>query len=155
MSTHMQHHTKSSIPFKFYINTLKKPQTSTQEIKQVVTNQRRAMAVAKLGFMICLVLLLSTNTIVSTSAQCQGNFQGLVQECSKYVQKPGPRQSPSPSCCNVIRNVDLPCVCQHVTSQVEKIISMEKAAFVTASCGKPLAHGTKCGSKKLIITNTI
>lgn len=107
------------------------------------------MAIAKLGFMTYLIMLLFTNMIVVTSAQCQGDFQGLVQECSKYVQKPGPQQSPSQGCCKVIKNVDLPCVCQHVTSQVEKIISMQKAAFVTASCGMPLAHGTKCGSKKL------
>ncbi|XP_057784792.1 uncharacterized protein LOC131002312 [Salvia miltiorrhiza] len=104
---------------------------------------------AKLGFATYLMLL-CTSMIISTtntaSAQCQGDFQGLIQQCSRFVQKPGPQQSPSQGCCNVVRNVDLLCVCQHVTTQVENIISMEKAAFVSASCGKPLAHGTKCGS---------
>ncbi|KAH6785150.1 hypothetical protein C2S51_037605 [Perilla frutescens var. frutescens] len=80
------------------------------------------------------------------SAQCQGDFQGLIKECSRYVQKPGPPQNPSQQCCNVIRNVDLPCVCHHVTTQVEQIISMKKAASVSAFCGKPLPHGAQCGS---------
>lgn len=104
-----------------------------------------ASTVSKIGFMICLTLLYTatTNTV---SAQCQGDFQGLIQQCSRYVQKAGPEIKPSNECCNLVRDVDLPCVCEHVTSEAERIISMRKATFVAGFCGKPLAHGTKCGS---------
>ncbi|GFP91898.1 hypothetical protein PHJA_002831200 [Phtheirospermum japonicum] len=91
------------------------------------------------------IAVFTINTMVS--AQCQGNFQGLVQQCSRYVQKPGPRETPSQGCCNVVKNVDLACVCGHITSEVEQIVSMEKAAYVAAFCGKPIPHGTRCGSK--------
>ncbi|KAG6417967.1 hypothetical protein SASPL_120164 [Salvia splendens] len=103
---------------------------------------------AKIGITTYLMLVMCTSMIFSTApAQCQGDFQGLIQQCSRFVQQPGPQQAPSQGCCcNIIRNVDLPCVCQHVNSQVEKIFSMQKAAFVSASCGKPLARGTKCGT---------
>ncbi|KAL2536890.1 Bifunctional inhibitor/lipid-transfer protein/seed storage 2S albumin superfamily protein [Forsythia ovata] len=94
---------------------------------------------------LCAEIIILSNRIVF--AQCQGNFQGLVQECSKYVQKGGPKQKPSQGCCNVVKAVDLPCVCQHITKDVEQIISMEKASYVAAVCGKPLPRGTKCGSK--------
>ncbi|PIN03054.1 hypothetical protein CDL12_24430 [Handroanthus impetiginosus] len=108
------------------------------------------MATSKFSFMMVFLTLICADIIVSTttmvSAQCQGNFQGLIQQCSKYVQKNGPKTNPSQECCNVVKNVDLPCVCQHVTSEVEKIISMEKAVFVAGYCGKPLPHATKCGS---------
>lgn len=106
-----------------------------------------ASTVSKIGFMICLTLLYNA----TASAQCQGDFQGLIQQCSRYVQKAGPEIKPSNECCNLVRNVDLPCVCEHVTSEAERIISMRKATFVAGFCGKPLAHGTKCGSKKLTI----
>ena len=85
--------------------------------------------------------------IKTASGQCQGDVEGLMKECSKYVQKQGPKMSPSQGCCSVIKNVDLPCVCKHITDDVEKIISMEKSVYVAGICGKPLIHGTKCGSK--------
>ncbi|KAI3450186.1 hypothetical protein Pfo_006851 [Paulownia fortunei] len=108
------------------------------------------MAISKLGFMIYLTLYFYASIVVFTttmvSAQCQGNFQGLIQQCSRYVKKSGPKETPSQGCCNVVSTVDLPCVCQHISSEVEQIISMEKAAYVAAFCGKALPHGTKCGS---------
>ncbi|KAL1811691.1 hypothetical protein ACET3Z_021756 [Daucus carota] len=92
----------------------------------------------------CITLLFGDNNQVS--GQCQGDIQGLMQQCARYVQKSGPEAAPSKECCDVVKNVDLACVCQHVTDQVEKIISMEKAVAMANSCGKALAHGTKCGS---------
>ncbi|KAK1427075.1 hypothetical protein QVD17_15758 [Tagetes erecta] len=80
------------------------------------------------------------------SAQCAGDMQGLMEECAKYVQKSGPMIQPSAGCCNVVKSVDLPCVCTHITTQVEGVISMEKAAFIAQACGKPLLRGTHCGS---------
>ncbi|CAA0816144.1 Bifunctional inhibitor/lipid-transfer protein/seed storage 2S albumin superfamily protein [Striga hermonthica] len=67
-----------------------------------------SMISAKTGlalFLSCVAVLTSTTVVM---AQCGGNFQGLVQKCSRYVQKTGPRESPSQECCNVVKNVDLP-----------------------------------------------
>ncbi|KAL0798260.1 hypothetical protein Bca101_053434 [Brassica carinata] len=50
---------------------------------------------------------------------CQGDIEGLMRECAVYVQRP---------------------------ASVQKMIDMDKVVHVTAFCGKPLAHGTKCGS---------
>ncbi|KAK2983405.1 hypothetical protein RJ640_012328 [Escallonia rubra] len=97
-----------------------------------------------LATIVCAVVVLFDNKVVS--GQCQGDVQGLMQQCSRYVQKSGPKTEPSQGCCGVVKTVDLPCVCNHITDKVEQIISMEKAAYVAKSCGKPLAHGTKCGS---------
>nr|GEX73854.1 hypothetical protein [Tanacetum cinerariifolium] len=51
------------------------------------------------------------------SAQCSGDMQGLMEQCAS-----------------------------HITNEVEGIISMEKSAFIAQACGKPLVHGTRCGS---------
>ncbi|KAG8388805.1 hypothetical protein BUALT_Bualt02G0163300 [Buddleja alternifolia] len=108
------------------------------------------MAISKMILMVYVTLFCANIVFLTTtnmvSAQCKGDFNGLIQQCSKYVQKQGPKQNPSQECCNVVKTVDLPCVCQHITPEVEQIISMEKAAFVAGVCGKPLPKGTKCGS---------
>ncbi|KAL8549036.1 hypothetical protein ACS0TY_008058 [Phlomoides rotata] len=105
------------------------------------------MAISKLWFMLFLTIVSANNfLLVFTSAQCQGDLEGLIQHCGKYVQKSGPNETPSKDCCNVVSKVNLPCVCDHVTPDVEHIISLEKAMFVAASCGKPVPHGIKCGS---------
>lgn len=96
--------------------------------------------------MLCCTTLLFGNAI-QVSGQCQGDIQGLMQQCARYVQRSGSESAPSKQCCDVLKNVNLACVCQHITDQVEKIISMEKCVSVANSCGKALAHGTKCGSK--------
>lgn len=81
------------------------------------------------------------------NGQCSGDLQGLITQCSTFVQKPGPIMNPSQTCCNVLNNIDVGCMCNHITQQVEQIISMPKAMHCLQSCGKPLAHGSKCGSK--------
>ncbi|KAK4407607.1 hypothetical protein Sango_0341700 [Sesamum angolense] len=108
------------------------------------------MATSKIGFMIFLTLfsaIIIAFTTTAVSAQCQGDLQGLIEQCARYVQKSGPQETPSQECCNVVKTVDVPCVCKMIPPQVERIVSMEKAVFVLASCGKPLPHGTKCGGK--------
>ncbi|XP_024984075.1 uncharacterized protein LOC112520002 [Cynara cardunculus var. scolymus] len=100
-------------------------------------------------FMIFVVLVCSVVVIIgnkSVLAQCQGDVQGLIEQCARYVQKSGPMIQPSGGCCSVVKNIDLACVCGHITIEVENIISMEKAAFIAQACGKPLSHGTQCGS---------
>ncbi|CAH2077502.1 unnamed protein product [Thlaspi arvense] len=78
---------------------------------------------------------------------CQGDIEGLMRECAVYVQRPGPKVNPSAGCCRIVKRSDIPCACGRVTASVQKMIDMDKVVHVTAFCGKPLAHGTKCGSK--------
>ncbi|KAK4419783.1 hypothetical protein Salat_2391200 [Sesamum alatum] len=107
------------------------------------------MATSKIGLFMIYLTLFSAIIIAFTttveSAQCKGDLQGLVEHCAKYVQKSGPKKTPSKQCCNVVKTVDVKCACKIVPPQVEKTISMKKAVYVAASCGKPLPHGTKCG----------
>ncbi|XP_076939487.1 uncharacterized protein LOC143608313 [Bidens hawaiensis] len=109
------------------------------------------MAISMARFMLFTIVISSfaliiSNNIIMASAQCAGDMQGLMQECARYVQKSGPMVPPSAACCDVVKNLDLPCVCSHITSEVEGVISMEKAAFIAQACGKPLARGSHCGS---------
>ncbi|KAJ6341025.1 hypothetical protein OIU78_009244 [Salix suchowensis] len=83
---------------------------------------------------------------VALGQGCQGDFQGLITQCARYVQRVGPQQEPSQECCSVIKSVDIPCVCKFITREIETVIDMAKVVHVAASCGKPLAHGMKCGS---------
>ncbi|XP_021726055.1 uncharacterized protein LOC110693224 [Chenopodium quinoa] len=80
------------------------------------------------------------------NGQCNGDLQGLITQCAVFVQKPGPPMDPSSACCNVLKNIDVACMCTHITSQVEQLISMPKAMHCLQSCGKSMAHGSKCGS---------
>ncbi|EHA8591976.1 putative Protease inhibitor/seed storage/lipid transfer family protein [Cocos nucifera] len=78
---------------------------------------------------------------------CQQDFDALVKQCSAFVQKTGPFVPPSAQCCSVIQHADIPCVCKYITPKVEKLISMEKVVYILKQCGRPLKHGSKCGSR--------
>ncbi|KAF8398309.1 hypothetical protein HHK36_017236 [Tetracentron sinense] len=99
---------------------------------------------------IALAVLVVAGIVISggrVSAQgCQGDLQGLISQCSQYVQKSGAKTPPSQPCCTVVKAVNIPCVCQYITKQVEQIISMEKVVYVAQYCGKTIPHGMKCGS---------
>ncbi|OVA06100.1 Bifunctional inhibitor/plant lipid transfer protein/seed storage helical domain [Macleaya cordata] len=84
--------------------------------------------------------------VYSDAQSCDGDIRGLVEQCSRYVMKLIPRPPPSVACCEIVKKVDADCVCSHVTKEVEALISMDKAVFVAAYCGRPLPSGTKCGS---------
>ncbi|VVB17294.1 unnamed protein product [Arabis nemorensis] len=98
--------------------------------------------------LICLtiILIISGSLLVSGQGTCQGDIEGLMKECAVYMQRPGPKLNPSQACCRVVKKSDIPCACGRVTASVQKMIDMDKVVHVTAFCGKPLVHGTKCGS---------
>ena len=52
-----------------------------------------------------------------------------------------------------VRTVDIPCVCQRLSKEIEQIVDMDKVFHLASFCGRPLAHGTKCGSKYYLITS--
>ncbi|XP_058108851.1 protein LIM1-like [Magnolia sinica] len=108
------------------------------------------MAVSNIRFILLAIavagILLSGSRRTSAD-DCNGDINDLIAQCLKYVQNPGPEVPPSQACCDVIKRVNIPCVCQHVTKDIEKAISMEKVVYVASYCHRPLASGSKCGSK--------
>ncbi|KAF8073290.1 hypothetical protein N665_1122s0019 [Sinapis alba] len=96
-----------------------------------------------------MILVISGELIVPGKGTCQGNIEGLMRECVVYVQRPGPKVNPSAACCKVVKRSDIHCTSGRITASVQKIIDMDKVVHVTTFCGKPLAHGTKCGSKSI------
>ncbi|GMI89091.1 hypothetical protein like AT4G30880 [Hibiscus trionum] len=93
-----------------------------------------------------LTALLIVGTLCGVSAQCVTSIPSLVSHCSQYVKIPGPEIRPSKDCCDVVKGLDVPCICNLVTPEVEKLVSMEKAVFVGRSCGLTIQPGMKCGS---------
>lgn len=87
------------------------------------------------------------NVVTGQTGGCQGDMQGLITQCAIYVQRGTPPVDPSQACCNVIKTVDIPCVCKQLTKQIEQIIDMNKVFHMASFCGRPLPSGTKCGSK--------
>ncbi|KAJ6984640.1 hypothetical protein NC653_022820 [Populus alba x Populus x berolinensis] len=81
------------------------------------------------------------------SAQCGGSLVDIEAQCSKFVHKTGPKTPPSLGCCQVIKTLNVNCVCLFVTPQVEAMISMEKVVSVARTCGVTVRAGTQCGSK--------
>ncbi|GKU92227.1 hypothetical protein SLEP1_g5984 [Rubroshorea leprosula] len=97
------------------------------------------------AFLIIAAITVSHDGLVSGQG-CQADLQNLVAQCAMYVQRAGPKLNPSPSCCSVVVHVDIPCICNYITSGIERVIDMEKVTYVAGYCGKALAPGTKCGS---------
>ncbi|XP_024018548.1 uncharacterized protein LOC21385155 [Morus notabilis] len=84
----------------------------------------------------------------SVSAEsCKIDVPGLVLQCSKYVSKSGPKIPPSLGCCSVVKTINVPCACNLLTKDVEKMVDMEKAVYVVRTCGLDVPKGMKCGSK--------
>ncbi|KAG6760987.1 hypothetical protein POTOM_034175 [Populus tomentosa] len=79
------------------------------------------------------------------SAQCGGSFFDIEARCSQFVHKTGPETPPSLGSCQVIKTLNVNCVCLFVTPQVEAMISMEKVVYVARTCGVTVRAGTQCG----------
>ncbi|XP_015881905.2 uncharacterized protein LOC107417776 [Ziziphus jujuba] len=92
------------------------------------------------------MVLFGEKMMVSGQVGCQGDMQGLITNCARYVQKGTPMVDPTEGCCRAVRTVDIPCVCQRLSKEVEQMVDMDKVFHLASFCGKPLAHGTNCGS---------
>ena len=101
-------------------------------------------------FAITGILFSGNNNNMVVGEDCQADILGLQAQCALYFQKSLPRMNPSQQCCSVIKKANMPCVCHHMTKNDEKILDMKKVIFVAQYCGRPVAPGTKCGSKKLL-----
>ncbi|KAK8697592.1 hypothetical protein V6N13_113733 [Hibiscus sabdariffa] len=103
------------------------------------------MASSSSQFLSLSVLVIAA-TLCGVSAECVTSIPSLVSQCSQYVKITGPEVPPSKDCCDVVKILDVPCICNFVTPEVEKLISMEKVVFVGTSCGLTVKPGMKCGS---------
>ena len=107
------------------------------------------MANSSTHFIVMAILVTVGIQILSdkmVSAQCESQIFQLVSKCSKFVQKIGPEIPPSPECCQVVQNANIPCVCSKVTLETEKKISA-KVINVATKYGVEVKPGFKCGSK--------
>uniref|UniRef100_A0ACD5TRF3 Uncharacterized protein n=1 Tax=Avena sativa TaxID=4498 RepID=A0ACD5TRF3_AVESA len=94
---------------------------------------------------ICFVLL---SIIVAVSGDaCEGDRQDMIRECGQYQKWPAePKLDPSNACCAVWQKANIPCLCAGVTKEKEKMLCMDKVAYVANFCKKPFSPGYKCGS---------
>ncbi|KAE8711355.1 putative Bifunctional inhibitor/lipid-transfer protein/seed storage 2S albumin superfamily protein [Hibiscus syriacus] len=106
------------------------------------------MASSSFGFLSLMLVVVGTllGEYNGVSAQCETSIPSLVSQCSEYIRVPGPEIPPSTDCCDVVKSVDIPCICKYVTPEIEKLVSMEKVVFVATACGLTLQPGMKCGS---------
>ncbi|EOY32804.1 Bifunctional inhibitor/plant lipid transfer protein/seed storage helical domain - like 10 [Theobroma cacao] len=107
------------------------------------------MASASFRFLTLAILVIAGTLVFGNhgvSADCKTSIPSLISQCSKYVQVSGPEIPPSQGCCDVMKDLDIPCLCNLVTPEVEKLVSMEKVVFVARTCGLTLEPGMKCGS---------
>ncbi|XP_020223830.1 uncharacterized protein LOC109805941 [Cajanus cajan] len=91
--------------------------------------------------------IVAVRNIPRISAQCGGAFSKIADSCGEYIKKgDSSKTQPSQDCCDVIKQIDLPCACKYVNSTIEAMISMDKVVQVVRSCGVTIASGTHCGS---------
>ncbi|KAL4204302.1 hypothetical protein AMTRI_Chr01g131450 [Amborella trichopoda] len=79
---------------------------------------------------------------------CENDINQLTSQCLEYVKKDGPQLPPSGRCCSAVQAANMPCVCKHVTKEIDQYISVTKVIYVAKHCNRPLPSGTKCGNKK-------
>ncbi|RDX91829.1 hypothetical protein CR513_26128, partial [Mucuna pruriens] len=80
---------------------------------------------------------------ISAQSECGGDVSSILTSCKSFVQKKEPEIPPSKECCEMVKNVDVPCFCKYVTPEIEARFSVEKAIYVAKTCGCSLPKGTK------------
>ncbi|KAI3948906.1 hypothetical protein MKW92_028449 [Papaver armeniacum] len=106
------------------------------------------MGITVLRWLSLVLFIVGTIGVVLGDDQggCQSQVSGLAKECAQYVLRTGSKIPPSKACCELINTIDIPCLCNHATKEIEVIVSMEKVVYVAGLCGKALPRGGKCGS---------
>ncbi|KAI3899775.1 hypothetical protein MKW92_028049 [Papaver armeniacum] len=100
------------------------------------------------SFLVLLVGILLAST-GNAQVGCDDETNALARLCAKYVLKDGPQLQPSVDCCSLVRQVFIPCVCDHATEEIAKLISMEKVFYVAGTCGRRIPPMKKCGSIRI------
>ncbi|WCJ36840.1 Bifunctional inhibitor/lipid-transfer protein/seed storage 2S albumin superfamily protein [Euphorbia peplus] len=116
-------------------------------------SNRSSVVATKLMFLATTILVLSSNHV--SAVNCDNDIVGLVTKCKDYVLKEGAMLKPSRNCCDVVLKANVPCLCSHVTKQIEDIVSLKKVFAVAKTCGKKVARGTKCGRALILKEQTV
>lgn len=95
-----------------------------------------------------LFILISSFTLemVAAESYCQAQRRVTRNACAMVAFF----QSPSNECCLRIRMIPMRCVCPLITPQIAARVTARKLNYgigVIRQCGRPVASGTKCGSK--------
>ncbi|XP_059650483.1 uncharacterized protein LOC132296290 [Cornus florida] len=78
--------------------------------------------------------------------QCKGNLDDFAEQCYESAGIGGPEVQPSVTCCDVVREFDIPCLCKYLSSDDEVFVAPDRIVYIADSCGQALSHGTKCGT---------
>ncbi|PIA48264.1 hypothetical protein AQUCO_01400684v1 [Aquilegia coerulea] len=87
------------------------------------------------------------NVLVPRFQNCKSDFQSLKLHCLKYLGFYGAKIPPSKECCQVIKKMDIGCICTVPTYEVTHTISLNKFVFVSGFCGKLPGNTYDCGRK--------
>lgn len=72
----------------------------------------------------------------------------LMQYCKKTISKfTRDYKQPTQNCKDLVKIVDMTCVCSVFTSEDETQIDVRKFLYLAHQCGKPVTPGTICASK--------
>ncbi|KAL1195208.1 hypothetical protein V5N11_029120 [Cardamine amara subsp. amara] len=95
--------------------------------------------------LIVLMILLSSSQIQGKT--CNGLGSVAMVGCPEATDwnMPNPPR-PSEHCCTLVRVIGMDCICEVVTKEMAAAIDMKKLVSVAATCGRPLAPGSQCGS---------
>ncbi|TKY55244.1 Bifunctional inhibitor/plant lipid transfer protein/seed storage helical domain [Spatholobus suberectus] len=69
-----------------------------------------------------MLMLSGNNNVVG----CHDDLQRLITQCGAYIEKSKPKADPSQGCCNVVKNMDIFCVCQQLTKRVVHLLDLNK-----------------------------
>lgn len=99
-----------------------------------------------------LFMLISSFTLemVAAESYCQAQRRVTRNACAMLAFF----QPPSDECCLRIRMIPMRCVCPLITPQIAARVTPRKLNYgigVIRQCGRPVASGTKCGSKCICI----
>lgn len=103
-----------------------------------------------------LFMLFSTLVLemVAAESYCHAQRRVLLNACKRLIF----RQSPTVDCCLRIRRTPMYCVCSIITPQLAALVNANDLSYIVGvvrRCGRPVARGTKCGSKFIYQINQL
>lgn len=85
--------------------------------------------------------------------RCNDSGIEVLLGCGDAIDKElTPPPKPSEGCCTLVRIIGMKCVCEVINKGIEATIDMKKLVNVAATCGRPLAPRSQCGSKSQVPT---
>lgn len=111
----------------------------TRSLREIMEEKRALLK------SLILLMMISIFTLDQAAGEnyCHAQRRVLIGACKMLLL----RQSPTVECCRRIRLTPIWCVCPSVTPQRAALIDVNYAVGVIRQCGRPIARGTKCGSK--------